>query len=70
MNDIGINCAFHYVPLHSSPAGKKYGRVSGNLEVTNNIAERLVRLPLFPGMSINQADLVVEKTFDFCDENL
>jgi dTDP-4-amino-4,6-dideoxygalactose transaminase len=70
MNDIGINCTFHYVPLHSSPAGKIYGRVNGNLEVTNNIAERLVRLPLFPGMSSTQADLVVKKTFDFCDENL
>jgi dTDP-4-amino-4,6-dideoxygalactose transaminase len=67
MNDIGINCTFHYVPLHSSSAGKKYGRVSGNLDVTNNIAERLVRLPLFPGMSISEADLVVKKTLDFCD---
>jgi len=70
MSDTGINCPFHYVPLHSSPAGKIYGRVSGNLEVTNSIAERLVRLPLFPGMSSTQADFVVQKTFDFCDEYL
>ena len=70
MSDTGINCPFHYVPLHSSPAGKIYGRVSGNLEVTNSIAGRLVRLPLFPGMSISEADLVVQKTFDFCEENL
>jgi len=70
MSDTGVCCPFHYVPLHSSPAGKIYGRVSGNLEVTNSIAGRLVRLPLFPGMSISEADLVVQKTFDFCEENL
>ena len=47
LKDQGINCVFHYVPLHSSPAGKKYGRVSGNLSVTESISERLVRLPMW-----------------------
>ena len=37
---------FHYVPLHSSPAGHKYGRVSGNMQVTDSLSERLLRLPL------------------------
>ncbi|MDO8811662.1 MAG: dTDP-4-amino-4,6-dideoxygalactose transaminase [Gallionella sp.] len=42
----GIYPVFHYVPLHSSPAGHKYGRVSGNMQVTNDLSERLLRLPL------------------------
>jgi dTDP-4-amino-4,6-dideoxygalactose transaminase len=42
----GIHPVFHYVPLHSSPAGQKYGRVSGRMEVTDDISERLLRLPL------------------------
>ena len=46
----GVNSVFHYVPLHSSPAGKKYGRAAGDLKVTNDIAERLVRLPLWVGL--------------------
>jgi Predicted pyridoxal phosphate-dependent enzyme apparently involved in regulation of cell wall biogenesis len=47
----GVNCVFHYVPLHSSPAGLRYGRAPGALPVTENIAERLVRLPLFVDMT-------------------
>lgn len=50
---------FHYVPLHSSPAGKRYGRPHGNLEVTNHQSERLVRLPLWVGLSDEQQDRVV-----------
>ncbi|MDR1830610.1 MAG: dTDP-4-amino-4,6-dideoxygalactose transaminase [Candidatus Fibromonas sp.] len=50
MNDNHITCIFHYVPLHSSPAGKKYGRVAGSMECTNNVAGTLARLPLFYGM--------------------
>jgi dTDP-4-amino-4,6-dideoxygalactose transaminase len=42
----GINPVFHYVPLHSSPAGRKYGRVSGSMQVTDELNERLLRLPL------------------------
>ena len=45
---------FHYVPLHSSPGGKRYGRVCGELEVTNRQSERLVRLPLWLGLSVEQ----------------
>ena len=67
MNDIGIFCTFHYIPLHSSPAGKIYGKVSGSLNVTNDIAARLVRLPLYPGMSTNQIDLVVSNISSFID---
>jgi dTDP-4-amino-4,6-dideoxygalactose transaminase len=50
MKKNGVNCVFHYVPLHSSPAGKKLGRVSGTLEHTDTLSECLVRLPLWIGM--------------------
>ena len=51
---------FHYVPLHSSPAGKRYGRPSGDLNVTNHQSERLVRLPLWVGLSDEQQNRVVD----------
>lgn len=50
---------FHYVPLHSSPAGQKYGRAHGELEVTSHQSERLVRLPLWVGLTAEQQDRVV-----------
>ena len=56
-NDIGS--VFHYVPLHSSPAGQRYGRVHGVLNVTNNTAERLIRLPLWIGITEQQQVEVV-----------
>lgn len=45
-----IGAVFHYVPLHSAPAGQKYGRAHGSLTVTQDAAERLVRLPLWVGL--------------------
>jgi dTDP-4-amino-4,6-dideoxygalactose transaminase len=50
---------FHYVPLHSSPAGTRYGRAHGDLHVTDSIAARLIRLPLWVGITeAQQADVV------------
>lgn len=43
----GIKAPFHYMPLHSAPAGKRYGRTSGSLSVTEEMSARLLRLPLF-----------------------
>jgi len=57
-NDIWA--VFHYVPLHSSPAGMRYGRTHGSLEVTDRQSRRLVRLPLYVGLSVEQQDRVVE----------
>lgn len=50
---------FHYVPLHSSPAGKRYGRPHADLIVTNRQSERLVRLPLWAGLTDEQQNRVV-----------
>jgi dTDP-4-amino-4,6-dideoxygalactose transaminase len=60
MSRYGINCVFHYVPLHSSPAGRRYGRAHGSLDVTNLQSERLVRLPMFFELSEGQQAQVVE----------
>jgi dTDP-4-amino-4,6-dideoxygalactose transaminase len=61
-----IDAAFHYVPLHSSPAGKKYGRCSGALNITNSISERIVRLPLWIGLDELQEHVIaaVSKAID------
>ena len=50
MQEWGIGCIFHYVPLHSSPFGQKVGRVSGDLCHTQKAGDCLVRLPLWIGM--------------------
>jgi len=42
-----IHAVFHYVPLHSSPAGRKFGRAAGAMPVTDDVSERLLRLPLY-----------------------
>lgn|SRR5215469_11987677 len=54
-----INAISHYVPLHSSPAGQRYGRAHGALDVTTDQAERLVRLPLWVGLTEQQQVRVV-----------
>ena len=56
----GIECSSHFVPLHDSPAGAKYGRTHGPMTVSNDIAARIVRLPLWPGMNLQQVMRVVE----------
>jgi dTDP-4-amino-4,6-dideoxygalactose transaminase len=55
----GIGAVFHYVPLHSSKAGLRYGRAHGSLAVTDSAAARLVRLPLWSAMPEAQAEAVV-----------
>jgi dTDP-4-amino-4,6-dideoxygalactose transaminase len=62
----GIQAVFHYVPLHSSPAGMRYGRACGPLATTDDLANRLVRLPMWVGMESVQ-DEVVDAVRDFLD---
>jgi dTDP-4-amino-4,6-dideoxygalactose transaminase len=56
----GVQATSHYVPLHSSPAGQRYARSSGALPVTDDVANRLIRLPLFAAMTDSDVDYVVE----------
>lgn len=63
MKEKGVGTPFHYVPLHSSPAGLKYGRAVGSMEVTDRVSESLVRLPLSSNGSLDftrVADAVTE----------
>jgi dTDP-4-amino-4,6-dideoxygalactose transaminase len=55
-----IQALFHYVPLHSSPAGQRFGRTHGTLTVTDDIWQRLVRLPLSAGLSDTDQRLIVD----------
>lgn len=59
-----IYAVFHYVPLHSSPAGKRYGRVNGSLKVTDRVSEQIIRLPLWIGITETQQKLVVDVLAD------
>lgn len=60
-----ILAVIHYVPLHSSPAGKRYGRVSGELAVTEDLSGRLLRLPLYYEMSDEDVGRVVASVKEF-----
>jgi len=55
LKENGVQAVFHYVPLHSAEAGLKYGRFNGEDKYTTNVSERLVRLPLYYG--ITESDL-------------
>ena len=56
----GVNAVFHYVPLHTSPAGKKYSRLSEQALVTQNVSERILRLPLFIGLTARQQSVIMK----------
>jgi dTDP-4-amino-4,6-dideoxygalactose transaminase len=55
----GVNAVFHYVPLHSSPAGIKYGRTEGEMKFTNRISNCLLRLPLWVGMKHQEQKSII-----------
>jgi len=59
MREREIYAVFHYVPLHSSPGGRRYGRAHGDFSVTDSAAERLIRLPLWVGISPDEQEMVV-----------
>ena len=61
LNARGVNAVFHYVPLHSSPAGVRYGRAAGAMSVTDDCSARLIRLPLWVGMPEDASREVVDR---------
>ncbi|WP_415061364.1 dTDP-4-amino-4,6-dideoxygalactose transaminase [Bdellovibrio sp.] len=65
LKEAGIQSTTHYVPLHSAPAGIKYGRVSGSMSVTDDLANRMLRLPMFADLSSEDVTLVLEKIHAF-----
>jgi dTDP-4-amino-4,6-dideoxygalactose transaminase len=60
-----INAVFHYVPLHSSDMGKKYGYKEGDLPITENISDRLVRLPFFNDLEMKDQNKVIAAVNEF-----
>jgi dTDP-4-amino-4,6-dideoxygalactose transaminase len=59
LKEQGIQALFHYVPLHDSPAGRRYGRAHGDLPCTRMAGDRLLRLPLWPGLDDVALDRVI-----------
>jgi dTDP-4-amino-4,6-dideoxygalactose transaminase len=67
LRERGINAVFHYVPLHSAPAGRRFGRAAGDLPVTSSVSERLLRLPLFFELGDADVDRICATIAEFFD---
>ena len=65
LREKGVQSVFHYIPLHSAPAGRKYGRFHGEDEFTTRESERLARLPLYYGMTEEDQACVIEAVKSF-----
>ena len=70
MKEREIQTVFHYVPLHSAPAGLKFGRFSGEDEYTTKESERLVRLPLYYGLKKEDIERTIQDTIAFFQEDM
>ena len=68
MKENDILVVFHYVPLHSSPAGEKFGRFHGEDEHTTPDSDRLVRLPIYYNIESENVDKVIAKTKEFIEK--
>lgn len=60
LKERGIQAVFHYVPLHSAPMGRKLGRTVGEMTITDELSDRLLRLPLWLGLEEHQAHVIQE----------
>lgn len=69
MKGRGVQCVFHYIPLHSAPAGLRFGRFHGEDEYTTRESERLVRLPLFDAITPAQQEEVINGVKAFFEGN-
>lgn len=65
LKDHGIQAVFHYIPLHSAPAGERYGRFHGEDRYTTKESERLLRLPMFYGLKEEQVREIAGKVLEF-----
>jgi dTDP-4-amino-4,6-dideoxygalactose transaminase len=64
----GVHAVFHYVPLHSAPAGHRYTRAHGALDVTDDVSGRLLRLPMWVGLETEQIEHVVSEVTAVVEE--
>ena len=65
LKENGILAVFHYVPLHSAPAGRKFGRFCGEDRYTTNTFERLLRLPMYYGLKPEEVEYITGKIKEF-----
>ena len=65
LKERGVHAVFHYVPLHSAPAGKKYGRFHGEDRYTTKESDRLLRLPMFYKLTAEEVEYIVEQVKAF-----
>jgi len=63
LNARGIGATFHYIPLHSAPSGQRFGRVNGTMTHTDDVAARLLRLPM-PAMTDQEQDRVIKAVLE------
>ena len=68
MKECGVQCTFHYIPLHSAPAGKKFGRFHGEDVYTTRESERLVRLPMYYDIDPQDREKVIDSVLRFFGE--
>lgn len=69
MKENDILTVFHYIPLHSSPAGKKYCKTAGNMDVTNTISDTLVRLPMFYTLNDEKLNQIFTTVKQYMERN-
>ena len=65
LKEVGIQTTFHFVPLHNSPAGRRFGRAHGDLPLTVEMSDRLLRLPLWNDLADDQVERVIEAVCEF-----
>lgn len=68
MKDSGVYCVFHYIPLHSAPAGEKFGIFAGEDKYTSSESERLVRLPLYYNMGGSDLEKVINTVNNYFND--
>jgi len=64
----GINSVFHFIPLHSSPAGIRYGRIAGEMHHTDDLSARVLRLPIFYEMNVEHISMIVDVMNEFYEK--
>lgn len=65
LKDAGVGSAFHYVPLHSAPAGERFGVMAGEDRYTTNTHERLLRLPMYYGLTEEEIEKACNRIMEF-----
>lgn len=65
LKENNIYAPFHYIPLHSSPAGKKYCKLGSSMEITNRVSDTLVRLPMFYDLNNEEIQQIIDTVLNF-----